>query len=335
MFLKLSSPKINILSIIISNLLILAIFLLFIVSCTAPRSIGNSKKFVKIKTENNNPKDEIKSSPAENKNEAVSQNFTFIPSDEQITNSEVINNSFNRLPTLREQMNTISEEQVRLNSELERINYDINEIKRMLQVISEDLSYIKNGKQSFAAKGMQENKIQGTVILSDEEDKNKNQSNNNYVKFPLKRNETRQSIRNVKKLDSKIQPPAETKNTMITNEVLENAIKDFNNKEYHSSIQKLKSILERDRDQQINSEVLFFLAENYYRLQNYHSALIHYRQVSASPNNKRKDIAQAMIAECLMRLGELNEAKIAYQELITKYPQSEFIPKARKMLQQL
>lgn len=335
MFLKLSSNKINNFSTIIINLIILAILLLLFSSCTAPRSIGNYKKLARTKSESNLYKEETKPLAIENKIEVNKKDFTFIPSDEEIENSNALQNSFKRLPTLREQMNTISEEQIRLNSEVEKINNDLNEIKKVLQLMSEDLSHLKNGNQPFAAKGPQVNNSQELVILSDEDDA-KNNTKNNYSKVPIKRSESKQAPRIVKKPEPKQQQKFDiVQNQPNSNELIETAINDLNNKDYNSSIQKLKSILEKERNQQIISEANYYLGENYFRLQNYQLALNYYRKVSESNNSTRRDIAQAMVAESLIRLGEVNEAKIAYQELINKYPQSEFIPKARKMLQQL
>ncbi len=337
MFVKLYSNKSIYSSTIIFNLLILAIILLMFSSCTTPRSIGYKKQVSPIKSQNKNIASE-ESAHSVISNKSTVRDITYIPSDEKDNQSNIIHNTFKKLPTLREQMNSISEEQIRLNNEVVKITNELTEIKTLLHIINEDIINLKNGT-IIPAKGFSDktNLIPNSNIILSDEEESKSNKQLSYTKVPIQRPNNKNSKTQIKRQEIKTQPKIESSenNSINSKDLFDTAVNDYNSKDYNSSIQKFKTIVEKEKNQQLLAESHYYLGENYFKIQNYQMALNHYRNVIKLNNSPKKDISYAMIAECLMRMGDVNEAKLAYQELIDKYPQSEFIPKARKMLQQL
>ena len=64
-------------------------------------------------------------------------------------------------------------------------------------------------------------------------------------------------------------------------------------------------------------------------------ALAEFTKVFAFAKTEKDDDAQVMIARCYKSLGESEEALSAYQKLREEYPESEYIPAARKEIERL
>lgn len=127
--------------------------------------------------------------------------------------------------------------------------------------------------------------------------------------------------------------PIETK--VPTGENFKKALVSLEQKNYQDAINKLNEVLKSEKDASKRSECNYKIGESYYGLKQFPKAVDYFTKVVAIGKNTRQDDAQAMMAESLLKMGQIDKAKQSYAMLITKYPESEFVPKARKMLQQL
>jgi TolA-binding protein len=85
----------------------------------------------------------------------------------------------------------------------------------------------------------------------------------------------------------------------------------------------------------MSSKCNYWLGESHFGLNQYDKAISYFDKVLKSGSASKKDDAMIMIAEAQVRSGKINEAKKMFNSFITVYPQSQFVPRAKKMLQQL
>ncbi len=97
----------------------------------------------------------------------------------------------------------------------------------------------------------------------------------------------------------------------------------------------LKKALEKENTAIAISECNYYLGESHLGLNQYEKAIIHFTIVINGAQSDKKDDAQVKIAEAYVKSGKQQEAKEAFITLINDYPRSSYLPKARKMVQQL
>ena len=97
----------------------------------------------------------------------------------------------------------------------------------------------------------------------------------------------------------------------------------------------MNKISETDKNPVTQSQCNYLFGEAYFGIGQYDKAVNYFSKVVSSSKASRKDEAQNMIAESLIRSGQIPQAKEAFKSLIAQFPKSDYIPKAKKMLQQL
>lgn len=118
--------------------------------------------------------------------------------------------------------------------------------------------------------------------------------------------------------------------------VLEDILNGIKTKKFTESLSKLHNLRSKvNNNSYQNSLIDYWIGEVYYLTKDYENALSYFRKASEIGNSPKRDKANLMIAECLSRLGKINEAKKAYQKFIQDHPFSEYISRAKKMIQQL
>jgi tol-pal system protein YbgF len=79
----------------------------------------------------------------------------------------------------------------------------------------------------------------------------------------------------------------------------------------------------------------YWKGECYCGLDKYRQAITEFTKVFAYPKTEKADAAQIKIARCYLALGEKDRALGAYRKLLDEYPQSDYIPLAKKEMQSL
>ncbi len=106
-------------------------------------------------------------------------------------------------------------------------------------------------------------------------------------------------------------------------------------KDYLAALNDLQAAVKKEKDVVKRSECNYWIGESHYGLKQFDKAIESFMKVINTVRNSRQDDAQAMLAESQMRAGMTDKAKQSFSTLISKFPESEFVPRARKMLQQL
>jgi len=341
--------RIKSICLILSTILLLMLF----TSCGSVRSLKNGNSTSKSQYEN------------------AGENESDLTSNDENSN----NHSTKRLPTLKEQIKNIQSEQETINAKVTVLQSDVDDIKNTLNEIKGALNNLPNDGKKEIVSGLKvkkdniilpdsdvqvvppvkENKKpkansskwkplpKNGVIFSDE---NSNEVTEPTPAKPIAKNiQKRVPIqRNIQKEKPKTivtQPVIKEKEPDIQiNNIKENSTiiivqQDLEKKNYQEALQKLNSIIEKESHPEIIHKCNYLLGESNFGLKQYDKAIFYYNKVLKSKYSENKDNAQIMIAESHIRSGQVEEAKKAYQAFVQKYPTSELMPKARKMLQQL
>lgn len=290
-----------------------------------------------------NPVDEIKHFEeliAKAKKQSTPKPETEEPESFEIASNpgNALVSSARRLPTIREQMQQIGAGQDEIGRDIDNIRNDVKDIKRTLMEIQDKLD--KNSQPP--AKGpepvntpKQKSEKKSFVIKSDEEiAKEKKPVNKEIIEqtFIPGLAENAPEKKPAKKAKAE---PKQEKKPGVPEEVFFDAINLARGGNFDEAVKMLSEVVENENDPFKITECHFYLGESHFGNKNYDLAIIFYEKVVSSPATDKKDDAQIMIAECKLRKGEVTEAKTAYRQVIEKFPKSRFVPKARKMLQQL
>ncbi len=264
-----------------------------------------------------------------------------------------------KIPTLNQQLKSLSDEQQAMKTTISGMQNDITEIKSTLADIKNALSG-SLPKPQEAVKGVnpENNTINNTeivksnIILPDEAVENKPevkpeyktsekpkakpviaqkkplQRNNNYVRYVT-------NEKPVLKQTPQVINKEQVSETIDENVTFTAVVQDLSKKDYQDAIRKLNKLITTEKDPEQINNCNFLLGESHFGLKQYREAITYYKKVIASRLPVKKDNAQIMLAEAQVKSGRIDEARKAYQVFVEKYPTSEFLPKARKMLQQL
>ena len=300
-------------------------------------------------------------------NNSNNRNFVNSNSNDDESDNPIIS-SGRRLPTLREQMLKMTETQDDIANQVNSLQKDVYEIKVAVKDIKNALNSSQPVSQASAIKGEPQrtdfnsqkqvnhsNNSDDFIILPDEKAKSKPNTSANKPVNNRQNNATKKSnVTNVSSVEqtSTIATTAfETKPVTVESNVTDNkdiaieepsseltladALQVFANRNYNTAIEQLHKIAKSSNDKETISNCNYWIGESYYGLGNYDQAISFFRKVLNQPNAPKSSDAQIMIAESHIRAGKPNEARQAFQELINQFPRSKFVPRARKMLQQL
>jgi len=112
------------------------------------------------------------------------------------------------------------------------------------------------------------------------------------------------------------------------------ALAEYNNRNYKDAISIFESLLSRDSNNSLSDNCQYWIGEAYYGLKNFNQAIVEFTKVFSFNNSNKADAAQLKLGLCYVRLGETVKAREEFQRLITDYPDSEFVARARKYLAQ-
>lgn len=112
----------------------------------------------------------------------------------------------------------------------------------------------------------------------------------------------------------------------------ENALRSFNARRYTESIQQFKTLLKNTPDNRLSSNCEYWIGESYNQLGDYENAVQAFKSVMKYRSSFKFDDALLMTGLCSLKLGDRNSAKENFQELVSRYPESEYAPKAMRYL---
>lgn len=262
-----------------------------------------------------------------------------------------------RLPTLREQMQRIEEHQAIMQE-------DIGFIKNDLAVLKEEVVQLRNtltsGKpavtETEAVKGpstvrpktetttKDEEPTTATVLLADEDIAPKEEVPKKKPTKPqgvVPRQEQKPapvsipSDEQAKAAETVKQPAAKESAPVVPSDLYKDAMQYVAKKEYDKATPLLEDVLKNDKNPVTRGNALYWLGEGAYANGDYEKAIEHFKSTFAIKSSTKADDALLMMAEAYRKMGKTDEARKTYNKLIDTYPQSEFVARARKMLQML
>lgn len=334
-----------------------------ITSCSGTRSVRNMK-YLRAVAEN----DKTANSDAPNDNIEFPDLKPIQAKkikEESADYSKMANIVGSRLPTLREQMDRLSDAQDTMKGDLTAIKQDIEKIKHMISDLSGTLDdYIPEGSK-LPMTGGEKRKIatesyinpSNSMKLESDEKYSNELPQNRKIKQSDKQTIVKKAISETYLLsDQKIQqskPKATNINSekakvqakQIDNGSVENIASDnllinqgrelFNKRNYLDAISVLKNALINETSKKQETEINYLLGESYYFTSEYSKSIEYMNKVLDNSGNSFVDGARIRKAEANLKSGKIDEAKADYQLLIKNHPLSNHVPKARKMLQQL
>ncbi|MCX6639444.1 MAG: tetratricopeptide repeat protein [bacterium] len=109
----------------------------------------------------------------------------------------------------------------------------------------------------------------------------------------------------------------------------------FEKKSFKQAEAIYTALLQSEPDHKLASNCQYWLGECYYGQKQYETALAEFQRVFTYAKAPKADAAQLKIAVCYMQLKKYEEAREELNRLLSAYPSSEYVPRARALLDQL
>ena len=118
-------------------------------------------------------------------------------------------------------------------------------------------------------------------------------------------------------------------------DLYQNALTNINNKRFAQAVQQFEQLLVMNRDHALASNCQYWIGEGYYAQANFVKAADAFGQVLTFKLSSKLDDALLMSGICQLELGNRQKAREYFNELVTNYPDSEFVPRANNYLNSL
>lgn len=112
-------------------------------------------------------------------------------------------------------------------------------------------------------------------------------------------------------------------------------LRNFGTKNYDRSTEIFTNLRTTFPQHKLASNCIYWVGESQFAKGNYQAAVSAFSEVLNYSQSYKKDDATLMLGRCHQRLGQAEKAKSYFQQLISEYPDSEYIPKAQAWLQRL
>ncbi|MBN1465497.1 tetratricopeptide repeat protein [candidate division KSB1 bacterium] len=106
-------------------------------------------------------------------------------------------------------------------------------------------------------------------------------------------------------------------------------------RQHDKSIAIFRNLRENNPRHKLASNCIYWIGENYFLKRDYVSAIEALNAVFNYDFSYKTDDATLMLGRCYNKLGQNDRAIAYFQELITKYPDSEYIAKARQWIERI
>ena len=131
----------------------------------------------------------------------------------------------------------------------------------------------------------------------------------------------------------KMEPTVSTSSNAVSG--YEGAIAAFRKRDFAGAIQEFDALLKGNVREDLEDNCHYWMGESYYGMRKYREAIDHFRMVVDYKKSDKKDDAQLMIGNASAAMGDKAGARDAYNTLISSYPVSPLIPKAKEKLAKL
>jgi tol-pal system protein YbgF len=112
----------------------------------------------------------------------------------------------------------------------------------------------------------------------------------------------------------------------------EAALAKFKAKDFQGAIADMEALLNGNVEQKLADNCQYWIGESYYGLRNYKEALKQFTTVLGLPRSEKKADATLMSGNCQAALGNGAAAKEAYEKVVSDFPTSPLVDKAKDKL---
>jgi len=115
----------------------------------------------------------------------------------------------------------------------------------------------------------------------------------------------------------------------------ERSLELFHKRWYAQAATLFKSLAESDRTHDLADNCQYWLGECFYAQKQFENALAEFEKVFTYPNTNKADVAQMKIGLCWLEMRQYSEAREQLIRLLSSYPSSEYVPRARAILDKI
>jgi tol-pal system protein YbgF len=130
----------------------------------------------------------------------------------------------------------------------------------------------------------------------------------------------------------KVQAPPSAPTPANATSAYEAALAKFKARDFHGAITDMEALLNGNVEQKLADNCQYWIGESYYGLKNYKDALKQFTTVLGLPRSEKKADATMMSGNCQAALGNTAAAKEEYQKVVSDFPTSPQVEKAKERL---
>jgi len=124
----------------------------------------------------------------------------------------------------------------------------------------------------------------------------------------------------------------------ITNEEYQakyiEALSNYQNGEWNTSLDGFKFLIQSDSNHELADNSQYWIGEVYYSLKDFRRSIKEFEKVFTFPGTNKADDAQFKLGLCYINIGELDKAKIEFENLLELYPNSEYFSRSQELFKQ-
>ncbi|MEW6510818.1 MAG: tol-pal system protein YbgF [Bacteroidota bacterium] len=113
------------------------------------------------------------------------------------------------------------------------------------------------------------------------------------------------------------------------------ALDQFRQRNFQDAIQQFEGILQAGADNKLADNCHYWIGESYYGMRRYNDAIRQFETVLGYEGSGKRPYAQLMIGNAYAALGDKAAAREAYDKVVSTYPASDIVEKAKDKLAKL
>ncbi len=124
----------------------------------------------------------------------------------------------------------------------------------------------------------------------------------------------------------------------ITNEEYQakyiESLSNYQNGEWNTSLDGFKFLIQSDSNHELADNSQYWIGEVYYSLKDFRRSIKEFEKVFTFAGTNKADDAQFKLGLCYINIGELDKAKVEFENLLELYPNSEYFSRSQELFKQ-
>ncbi len=112
-------------------------------------------------------------------------------------------------------------------------------------------------------------------------------------------------------------------------------LSNFHSQQYFASIDKFSDLIKHGRNEELKAKAQYYIGRCYYEKEMYAKALEELEAVLAYQSSDYKDDVLALMGLAFEHEKRLADAKTVFEELVSSYPKSDYVPLAQRYIKKL